>query len=604
MSSGQGSKGQTKAKRVFLSLEKKIEVLEKIRTGRSLQAIAADYNIGYTTVRDIRDNADKISKFFSELQSANATKKRKTTRSADNKELDAKLYEWFLQQRAQGHPVSGPMLCEKAKVFSAKLRSRQEGGDEEEEETFMASQGWLRSFKERHGIRRLSVVGERPGSDVDAVREYIARFQAMVDDKGLCASQIYNADETGLFWKSLPSKTLASCSEVNAAGYKCSKEGMTVLMCANASGTHQLKLTCLGKSKKLGALKDLPEDCLPVHYYGQRKAWMDQFTFKDWFFTKFVPAVRDNLFREKLGSRAILVIDNAPAHPSGQTLQTQDGHITVEFLPPNVTTLLQPMDQGVTALFKCLYRKELLRKLLDMEDEDPETLIRHWRALSIKDALFVAASAWRHVRRDILNRCWKPIWPASFVPQVDLEEEDEQLSPVALQESARECLALLHDIPGCSSTNLEDVTEWLSSKDSVDPAWQEKTEEEILAGVGSDDDGEEEDEATAEEQAFGRTTRCAAAVSACDTLLGYLENAPVPEKEQRKLLIRRMRNEIALRQSALLGQTSMSGFVVHDTAAAAAHGTLVRRSRKRRQPCTKAAAAAPRFPTPSTSGWS
>jgi hypothetical protein len=41
------------------------------------------------------------------------------------------------------------------------------------------------------------------------------------------------------------------------------------------------------------------------------------------------------------------------------------------FLPPNVSSLLQPMDQGINECIKQLYRKKLLQKLL-LADESEE----------------------------------------------------------------------------------------------------------------------------------------------------------------------------------------------------------------------------------------
>jgi hypothetical protein len=47
---------------------------------------------------------------------------------------------------------------------------------------------------------------------------------------------IFNADETGLFWKCLPDKTLHMKGE-QCSGGKKSKERITVLVCANMTGT-------------------------------------------------------------------------------------------------------------------------------------------------------------------------------------------------------------------------------------------------------------------------------------------------------------------------------------------------------------------------------
>ena len=54
---------------------------------------------------------------------------------------------------------------------------------------------------------------------------------------------------------------------------------------------------------------------------------------------------------------ALLVPDNAPMHiiPSSLRLNCT----TVDFLPPNVTSVKQPMDAGIIRSFKAYYRAGL-----------------------------------------------------------------------------------------------------------------------------------------------------------------------------------------------------------------------------------------------------
>lgn len=79
--------------------------------------------------------------------------------------------------------------------------------------------------------------------------------------------------------------------------------------------------------------------------------------FKDWFFNHFVTQVKGSF--KSLGlpedSIAILLLDNCKAHPSAAGLVS--GNIFgITLLPPNVTSLIQPMDQRVIQNFKSFYR--------------------------------------------------------------------------------------------------------------------------------------------------------------------------------------------------------------------------------------------------------
>ena len=55
----------------------------------------------------------------------------------------------------------------------------------------------------------------------------------------------------------------------------------------------------------------------------------------------------------------------------------------MEFLPPNTTSLIQPMDQGVIATVKALYRKITFSKA----HETHETLAEFFKDYTILDAV-------------------------------------------------------------------------------------------------------------------------------------------------------------------------------------------------------------------------
>ena len=65
------------------------------------------------------------------------------------------------------------------------------------------SKGWLHKFKKHHGsMKYLNICGEKVSADYDAAECYIDEFGKMVSDENLSPEQIYNADETALYWPS------------------------------------------------------------------------------------------------------------------------------------------------------------------------------------------------------------------------------------------------------------------------------------------------------------------------------------------------------------------------------------------------------------------
>jgi hypothetical protein len=89
---------------------------------------------------------------------------------------------------------------------------------------------------------------------------------------------IYNADETGLFWKALPDRTLAFKNE-GVSGRKLSKQRVTCLVCASMAG-EKVPLLVIRKYANPRVFKSTNR--LPVEYRANRKAWMTSTSFDEW----------------------------------------------------------------------------------------------------------------------------------------------------------------------------------------------------------------------------------------------------------------------------------------------------------------------------------
>jgi hypothetical protein len=62
---------------------------------------------------------------------------------------------------------------------------------------------------------------------------------------------------------------------------------------------------------------------------------------------------------KNLNLKIIIFLDNATCHPDIKLTNIQPS-----FLPPNTSSICQPLDLGVIKAFKALYRKKLLRHIL------------------------------------------------------------------------------------------------------------------------------------------------------------------------------------------------------------------------------------------------
>ncbi|XP_069174940.1 tigger transposable element-derived protein 7-like [Procambarus clarkii] len=191
-------------------------------------------------------------------------------------------------------------------------------------------------------------------------------------------------------------------------------------MCANADGTDRITCATVGKSKKPRG-KQHCMDRLPVKYYNSKNAWFTQEIFLSWFHNVFCKEVCDHQVK-KLKMRpsklwALLLLNNVAAHPRIDTLTSHDGKITCMTLPPNTTSLIQPMDQGVICATKRLYTKMMLTKVLvvlpleeDMElgvDNRAKRTLENLKNYSIKEAIYNWDKVWSEVKDLTLKNSWK-----------------------------------------------------------------------------------------------------------------------------------------------------------------------------------------------------
>lgn len=271
----------------ILTLKQKSEVIEQFRSGSSVTSLARRYNVAKSTICAINKKSEKILKCVNDTKFSGPDK-RKTLRSSKLPKMENALHCWFLQQRNKNYPVSGLMIKEKAKILHSKIK--------ENRSEFNASDGWLQRFKTRYGVRFSKVIGDKLFSQPDLGNPFKRKLQEKMDELGLSLNQLYNADDSVLFWELLSEKIDAS-----SLG-KTQKQRITFLACTNGTGLHRLKLLVIGKIKNPRAFNNF--DC-PVDYRNSKSSWMTDVIFKDWFHHLFVPQVRNVIFKLILNGKAL-----------------------------------------------------------------------------------------------------------------------------------------------------------------------------------------------------------------------------------------------------------------------------------------------------------
>jgi hypothetical protein len=123
--------------------------------------------------------------------------------------------------------------------------------------------------------------------------------------EGYKPNDIFNADETGIFFNLLPSKTFATRGDKCHGGNK-SKDRITALLCANSDGSENLTPLIIGKFAKPRCFKNVW--ALPCKYTSNKNAWMTSGIFKT--FLKSLDAKMGGANR-----KILLFIDKCPAQP-------------------------------------------------------------------------------------------------------------------------------------------------------------------------------------------------------------------------------------------------------------------------------------------------
>lgn len=465
---------QCKRKHKTLSLVDKNKILKRLEKGETLVSLAKEYGVGRATIHDIRKNSDKIKTFFQKNE--NVKSARKTLKTGEFPQVEDSLYFWFLQERNRHTPISGEILKGKARFFYRKIMNKDD---------FQASEGWLDKFKRRFGIRLLSTTGEKLSCDVDAVEPYKEKFQKVIEEMALTPDQVYNADESGLFWRLLPKKTYVHCAEASAPGRKLAKDRVTFMPCSNASGTHKMNMLVIGKAKNPRAFKNVQ---LPVDYKNQSKAWMTKSLFVEWFDELFVPSVKQFLKKRNLPQKALLILDNCPGHPHEEDLNLIDSFIRVMFLPPNVTPILQPMDQNVIQAIKMQYKKGLLYTVLSKDD----SVMKSLKEINLKDVVYSLANAWVNLNEKVIVCSWGNLWPNMKL----LEQYKKKPNNTAILDIDKSDLNQLRDVfnkqlvdTADNVLTTDDVSKWLTGDEEEN---QFLTDDDIIEDVTTIEEDEEE----------------------------------------------------------------------------------------------------------------
>ncbi|OAF64155.1 hypothetical protein A3Q56_08144 [Intoshia linei] len=113
-------------------------------------------------------------------------------------EYDKLVYEWFVRKRSKNLIISGNMIRTMALKIGKRLKKP----------NFRPSNGWFSCFQKLHNIRSRVLSGEAGLVNTGEFEAFLYFFKSK--EEKYSPMDIYNCNETGLFFKNSNSRTLES----------------------------------------------------------------------------------------------------------------------------------------------------------------------------------------------------------------------------------------------------------------------------------------------------------------------------------------------------------------------------------------------------------
>lgn len=447
------------------TLKLKAEVLRRLES-ESGTKLCKEYDLAPSTISTWKRQKEKI---LAEVNlSVQPTRKR--IRLSRVPEVEKALLFWLKDMRSRDNPppISRKLFMRQADRFAERFNIT----------NWSCNIGFFNRFIRRYAILSKKICGEGMDCpDTTTFREEILLpLLAKYDPE-----DIYNADETSLYPKLLPGRTYAFKGEkVIGSKWLKSKDRLTLMLCCNMTGSHKLEPLIIGKTKKPQVLKrkyNMTTEDLPVSYYSSKNGWMTGYIFDQWL----------SKWNRKLlmqNRKVLLLVDNAPSH-----VVTHYSNIEIQFLPPNTTSQMQPMDQGIIRLVKLAYRCMIADRYLEgiTNFEEAKEVVK---SFDIKVACDLAVIAWQKVSIDVIQNCYSK---AGFLHSVSREFDPEPAPAESTWDSIQTALGVTEEFNDfATADDAVETSEHLTEDDIVEAVTSDNVEHIETEENTVDDDDEEE----------------------------------------------------------------------------------------------------------------
>nr|CCA25406.1 hypothetical protein TRIADDRAFT_5525 [Albugo laibachii Nc14] len=430
-----------------LTIEQKRRICEKHRatpkiTQKDLCRWAKlEFNLKKAPTQPTMSNILKNAHLFRDSLGGALGADRKTIRPTRHAHFDQVLANWVMERQAKGN-ITGDMIKNKGRELAKQMGLDGKLG---------FSNGWLASFKTRHGLIRrgpnltdrlpvsagmstqsssphiglsshegppsfvegtsmmLSGVDESPAYALPPVSADLPLEQIQMIMRNYASSDLYTVDESGLFYRAPPSKLVHGD---DAQAMLVDEARLTVLLAVNADASDLMDPYIIGNILPPRNMRNMPAAQAGYQYMCSSKSRMTVFIFQQW--------LRD--FNARMASshrNVLLLMDNAPSHVLGCVQLT---NVRVIMVSPQLGMKVQPMRGGIMAAFKGKYRLKHLTLAIDHLEDGLSDIYR----VTQLQAMRWITESWHQVPREVILNAWKPLglhYPFEFEEKIEPTDE-------------------------------------------------------------------------------------------------------------------------------------------------------------------------------------
>ncbi|XP_053969040.1 tigger transposable element-derived protein 1-like [Anastrepha ludens] len=197
-----------KAKRKAISLDTKIKILDQLTTGQGATAVGKHFGIHEATIRTIKKNETAIRKSVCSGTKISA-KSSSYIRYVVKEKMEKALVMWIEDKSQKRITVDGIAIKQTALRIYKRIKEVEPGtSSQSKQPEFSASTGWMTGFLKRHALHNVKIKGETASADELAAKKFPEKLRKIIEDGGYTPDQVWNVDESGLFWKKCPAELM------------------------------------------------------------------------------------------------------------------------------------------------------------------------------------------------------------------------------------------------------------------------------------------------------------------------------------------------------------------------------------------------------------